>query len=138
MKYDFKKESDGISARVRLNKLIADQSTAELKKLNPTRTIRQNSYLHVCISLTAIEMGYSLAECKVHLKRKCSFMTYEKNGEKFLRRSSKMQTDELGKWIEFIRNYASINLGLYIPDADEYKMNMIYIDNQINQHKEYL
>ena len=121
MKYDLSKPTDLISVQVRLNKLKADGCVVELKKVMPLRSNQMNKYLHVCISLTAIEMGYSLDECKTHLKRKSSFMTYERNGEKFLRHSSKMQTDELGKWIEFIRNYAMINLGLYIPDADEYK-----------------
>lgn len=138
MKFDCSKSSDIIAVQVRLNKLKSEGCVVELKKVMPIRSNQMNKYLHVCISLTAIEMGYSLDECKTHLKRKCGFMRYEKNGEVFLRHSSKMQSDELGKWIEFIRNYAMINLGLYILDADEYKNNSASIDNFISSHKQYL
>lgn len=139
MKFDFSKEQDRIAAQVRLNKLKADGSVVELKKLNPRRTIPQNSYIHVLFSLFGIEFGYTLEESKTLLKRECPWMTYEKAGSKFkfLRHTSTMQTDELTKFIEWIRTY-SAQKGLYMPTPDEYREGQAYIDNMIESHKEYL
>lgn len=137
MKFDLSKEQDRISVQVRLNKLKADGSVVELKKLNPRRTIQQNSYIHVLFSLFGIEFGYTLDEAKTFLKRECHWMQYEKNGTKFLRHTSTMQTDELTKFIEWIRNY-SAQKGLYMPTPDEYREGQAYIDNMIESHKEYL
>lgn len=119
------------------DKLKLSNSKVELKKLGANRTIPLNSYLHVCISLFAIEYGYTLAEAKTMLKRLCDFMVYEKNGEKFLVETSKQNNEECSKFVEWIRNYSS-EQGLYIPDAEEYKANKFSIDREIDKHKTYL
>jgi len=137
VKYDLSKEVDRISVQVRLNKLKDTGAIVELKALKPQRTIQQNKYLHVLFSLFGIEFGYTLDEAKTLLKRECSFMTYEKNGKKFLRHTSKMQTDELTKFIDWFRTY-SAQQGLYLLTSEEYKYNSVSIDNEINRHKEYL
>ena len=118
-------------------KLKDSGSKIELKKINDKRSVNLNSYLHVCITLFAIEYGYTLEEAKTLLKRMCNFMTYEKNGSKFLKKTSKLDNSECSKFVEWIRNYAS-QQGLYIPDADEYKANRFTIDKEINNHKQYL
>ena len=137
MKYDLSKEQDKISAQVRLNKLNVDGNVIELTKVREKRTILQNKYLHICISLFGINFGYTLDEAKTLLKRECSWMTYEKNGKKFLRHTSQMQTDELTKFIDWLRTYSAQH-GYYILSADEYKYNSVSIDNEIERHKEYL
>lgn len=139
MKFDLSKEQDRISVQVRLNKLKADGSVIELKKLNPRRTLPQNSYIHVLFSLFGIEFGYTLDEAKTLLKRECPWMTYEKAGSKFkfLRHTSKMQTDELTKFIEWVRTY-SAQKGLYLMSPEEYLQNQASIDNLIESHREYL
>ena len=119
------------------DKLKLSNSKVELKKLGNKRSISINSYLHVCISIYAIEFGYTLAEAKTMLKRECEFMVYEKNGLKFLVETSKQNNDECSKFVEWIRNYSS-KQGLYIPDAEEYKENKFSIDREIDKHKTYL
>lgn len=137
MKYDLNKEQDRIAVQVRLNKLKGDGAMVELTKINPRRTILQNRYIHVLFALFGIEFGYTLDEAKTLLKRECSFMTYEKSGTKFLRHTSQMQTDELTKFIDWVRTY-SAQQGLYLPTPDEYREGQAYIDNQIESHSEYL
>jgi hypothetical protein len=137
VRYDLSKELDRISVQVKLNALKNKGAEIELKEIKPLRSLQANKYLHVCLALYGIEFGYTLEEVKTDMKRMCSFMTYEKNGKKFLRHTSKMQTDELTKFIEWIRTYSAQN-GLYIPSADEYKINRISIDNEIERHKEWL
>ena len=120
-----------------LSKLIEGKSKIELKKINAKRTLKLNAYLHVCITLYAIHFGYSLYEAKTFLKRECGFMMYEKKGVKYLMQTSKLDSLECSKFVEWIRNFSSQN-GCYIPDADEYKNNSYEIDKEINNHKQYL
>ena len=120
-----------------LLKLLEGKNKIELRKITAKRTLNLNKYLHICISLFAIEFGYTLEESKILLKRYCNFMIYEKNGVKFLKQTSKLDNKECSEFVEWIRNY-SANKGLYIPDAEEYKTNKFEIDKEINKHKEYL
>jgi hypothetical protein len=117
--------------------MVISKFKIELKRLIPNRSISLNSYLHVCISLFSIEFGYTLEESKTLLKRKCSFMIYDKNGLKFLKKTSMLNNQECSEFVEFIRNYAA-KQNLYIPNADEYKTNKFNIDKEINKNKEYL
>ena len=64
-------------------------------------------------------------------------MVYEKNGLKFLKKTSKLDNLECSKFVEFVRNYAGLQ-GLYIPTSEEYLTNNFNIDKQINNNKEYL
>lgn len=137
MKYDLSNSLDQNSAKTYFDKLILKNSKIELKAIQGKRSISINSYLHVCITLFAIEFGYTLAEAKVLLKRECGFMVYEKNGQRFLVETSKQNNEECSKFVEWIRNYAS-KQDLYIPDAEEYKQNKFSIDKEIDKHKVYL
>lgn len=136
MKYDLSEMLDAVKAQTRMNKLIEDKKPIELIEIRPKRSIKANSYLHVCISLFAIEYGYTLNEAKTLLKREGGLI-YEKEGQKFLKQTSKMDSKELSEFTEWIRNYAS-NQGLYIPSSEEYLANQINIDKTISQHKQYL
>ena len=137
MKFDLSNSLERNKSDTYYDKLKEDGSSIELKKLGMNRSISINSYLHVCISLFAIEYGYTLAEAKTMLKRECEFMVYEKNGQRFLIETSKQNNDECSKFVSWIRNYAG-KQGLYIPDAEEYKQNKFSIDREIDKHKTYL
>lgn len=137
MKYDLSKPMEANKARAKFDALAASLSMVDIKKIYPKRTIKQNAYLHVCITLYAIECGYTLEEAKTILKRECGFMTYEKKGQRFLKHTSMMDTEELTKFIEWIRTYAGRH-GIYIPTADEYIMHQYEIDKTISQNEEFL
>lgn len=137
MKFDTSIPEEKNKAFNYFNKLIQSNSVIEVKKVNINRTIKQNSYLHVCVSLFAIEFGYTLDESKTLLKRKCPFMVYDNKGDLFVKSTSKLDTVELTMFIEWIRNYSSEN-GFYIPSAEEYKLNRVAIDNEIEINKLYL
>lgn len=137
MKFDLDSSIDIMRFKERTNYLLSKRSKVELNQTRKSRTIKQNSYLHVCISLYAIEFGYTLNEAKTDLKRLCSFMVYEKNNSRYLKETKKLSTKELTDFIEWIRGY-SANNGLYIPDAEEYKTHKFSIDRDIDKHKQYL
>ena len=137
MKLDLQNPLDLQKFKTYANKLVTEKAKVELKKVSVNRSISLNSYLHVVITLFAIEYGYTLEEAKTLLKRLCGFMVYEKNGEKFLKKTSKLNNNDCSKFVEWIRNYAS-QQGLYILDAEEYKQNKFNIDKEINNFKQYL
>ena len=137
MLLDLNINEDLKKAELYFKTMVVSKFKIELKRILPNRSISINSYLHVCISLFSIEFGYTLEESKTLLKRKCSFMIYEKNGLKFLKKTSMLDNLECSKFVEFIRNYAA-QQNLYIPDAEEYKTNKFNIDKEINKNKEYL
>jgi hypothetical protein len=137
MLLDFANEIDVKRGENHLRKLIESKSKSEIKGISGKRTVKLNSYLHVCISLYSIHFGYTLNESKTDLKRLCSFMVYEKNGSKYLKETKKLNNDDCSKFVEWIRNFSSQN-GCYIPDAEEYKTNKYTIDKEINNHKQYL
>ena len=117
--------------------MLSKNKVIELKERKTKRTIKQNSYLHVIISLFSINIGYTLEEAKTHLKRHCNFMIYKKGGESFLKSTAVLDTKELTDFIEWIRNYSSEN-GFYLPSPEEYIENQVYINQEIERHKEYL
>lgn len=137
MKYSLSNQHELRLFKDKVNQLIEKLADVELKIVRKQRTIRQNSYLHVCITLFAIHFGYTIDEAKTLLKRKCGFMTYEKNGTKFLRSTVKLDTLEMIQLIDFIRTFASIE-GCYIPTSEEYLENKFFIDNEIELQKQYL
>lgn len=137
MKLDLSNDFEVNKAKTYFNTLLINKKKIELKEVKVNRTIKHNAYLHVCISLFAIEFGYALDEAKTLLKRECNFMMYEKNNILFLKKTSKMKSDKLSKFIDFIRNYSS-KQGCYIPTSEEYKENRFTIDKHIESNKTYL
>lgn len=136
MKYDLNNPIDVKKCDVRYQLLKNGHKRIELTEIRGKRTIRQNSYLHVVISLFAIDTGHTLDEAKTLLKR-MSNLYYEKNGVKFLKKTSQMDTKELTDFIDFIREKAALN-GCYIPTAEEYLTQQFNIDQEILIHKKYL
>lgn len=137
MLYNLKDIVQSNDAKIKLRQLIEEGCWIELTKKKEKRTIKSNAYLHIAISLFAINFGYTLDEAKTLLKRECNFMVYEKNGIKFLRRTRDLNTTEASDFISWIRNYSGQN-GFYILSSEEYKNNSYAIDKEINKHKQYL
>ena len=103
MKYDLTKDTEVKRLKRRLEFLLEKESKVELKEIRKTRTLSQNAYLHVVITLYGIEYGYTIEESKTLLKRTCEFMAYEKNGNKFLKTTRGMDTKEMTEFIESAR-----------------------------------
>ena len=74
MIYDTSQELEVNKLLSRLDALLSKKCIIELKEKKKARTVSQNSYLHVCITLFAIESGDNLEDAKQLLKRACHFM----------------------------------------------------------------
>lgn len=123
-------------------KLLESKAKVELRKITTPKSINQNGYLHVVITLWAIHFGYTLLEAKVYLKRQYdaahpgSFL-YEKNGDRFLRSTASLDTAHTAHFITWIRTQSSMQ-GHYIHTAEEYLIHKFKVDNHIKSHQEYL
>ena len=137
MKYDLSKQTDVNKAKFKFEQLIEGKSKIELTKKRESRTLDQNSYLHVCITLYGINSGHTIAEAKTLLKRECDFMRYKKNDITFLVETSKSDTKLVSQFTEWIRNHAAQE-GCYIPTPEEYITNRFEIEREIEACKVYL
>jgi hypothetical protein len=137
MIYDTSKELEVNKLLSRLDALLSKKCIIELKEKKKSRTLSQNAYLHVCITLFAIESGDNLEDAKQLLKRACHFM-HTFDGDKIkTKQTSKLDTKQMTDFIEWIRTFSAMQ-GNYIPTADEYIQNKFAIDSEINKFKEYL
>lgn len=141
MKFDLSKDIDRKKATTRLDALIKKGAKAEIKEHRGVRSVNQNSYLHVCIGMVALETGYTIEEAKTELKREFSktergrFSLYEKNGKKFLMSTALYDSKQMTNFIEFIRDLASEQLGCYIPTSEEYLTLQFEIDKELEKLK---
>lgn len=103
----------------------------ELQEKKPLRTRSQNSYLHVVLSYFASAYGVSAEFVKErYFKRLCNphlFLVYTTDpmtGERveWLRSSAQLTTAELTVAIERFRIWSAMEAGIYIPEANEYKL----------------
>jgi hypothetical protein len=125
-------------------KLLLDQeATVELKKVIGRRTLSQNAFLHVLITLYGINFGLKIEEAKVLLKRECPFMRYTKQiGEDrepvvFLKQTRDLDKRELGEFIEWIYTHAAQQM-CPLPELEDYKANKPTFDAVIRSHRAYL
>lgn len=136
MKFNLSNNLERRKAELYFSKLCEDMKKIELKEIKNIRSLSQNAYFHVVVSLFGIEFGYTKEEAKTLLKR-VNGLVYEKNNKQFLKRTRDMKSNELSDFIEWIRNYSS-NQGCYIPTSKEYIENRFEIDKQIETNKAYL
>jgi len=137
MIYDLSNNIDKNKAAYKFHKMVEEGKVIELTTKKKKRTINQNKYLHVAITLFAIEVGYTLEEAKTVLKRECSFMRYDKEDHVFLKRTRDLNTTELAEFLEFIIQFAA-KMFITIPSSEGYISNQIDIDRHISHNKTYL
>lgn len=128
-----------------VNKLYAAKVVVEVKKINPKRSLAQNSYLHVILGYFASQYGCSLDEAKIdYFKRLCNKDMFEetvtnKAGKevKRLRSSSDLTTAEMTLAIERFRNWSAAEGGIYLPSPNEGDM-IIYARQEVERNQQFL
>lgn len=131
MKFNLSKEIDQKRAKVYFDKLMQKGNKIELKKFAEGRTVSQHKYLHICLTMFGQETGYTCDEAKeLFTDMLPELMIYEKNGRKFRRSTSDLSKEEISVLIDKIRNESLRELGLYIPDSEEYLIHKFEIEKQ--------
>jgi hypothetical protein len=121
MRYNLKGEVQRDKAKAYLEKLSAKGAQCEIVEKRKPRTQSQNGYYYALIALFAVETGYTKEEAHTLVKRKMG-LVYEKNGQKFLKSTAKLDTKEMAAFTEKFRNWSASN-GIYLPGPDEYWHN---------------
>jgi len=107
-----------------LNEKICELTVKEYKK---QRSNEANRYYWGVVLKIILEETYGQwdDEDELHEFLKAMFLKKHKviKGKKytFIKSSSKLKTDEFYEFIEKCKRWASIELGLYIPDAEKIK-----------------
>lgn len=132
MKLDLTNSFDQSKAKAYLDKLIQSGAKCEIKKFKEQRTIRQNSFLHVCLGYFCAETGYSIEEAKeLYSHQLPELLRYEKNGISFRRSTADLDSKEMTILIDKIREMSLNELGLYIPTSEEFLINRFQIEREL-------
>lgn len=113
-------------AITRIKKLLENKAVIEIIEKKPTRTIKQNRYLHLILGFFASETGYTLEEVKQEIFKKVVNAALFYEGEigelvsiQRWRSSADLDTLEMTQAIEKFRDYSSAEAGIYLPSPDE-------------------
>ncbi len=132
MKLDLSKEIDRQKANAYFLKLLSEKAKIEIKKFAKPRSISQHGYLHVCLAYFCLETGYSIEESKdVFAGMLPDLMQYEKNGMRFRKSTSDLNTEEMNTLIDTIRSFCNDHFGLYIPTPEQYYADKFSIDREL-------
>lgn len=143
--YNGSKPIDQQRAIEKLKFLIKHEKVFELTEKKKTRSISQNSYLHLIFSWVAYETGYTTEEVKQEIFKKIvnpdTFYDGEVNkGLVVLQRwrsTADLKTDEMNLCINRFRDYCNTEAGIYIPEPRE----LAFLDEikfKIKDNKEFL
>lgn len=110
-----------------------------------TRTLRQNSYLHLLIGIIAIEAGTTLEDAKETYFKRCAnpriFIRVYHDAllnidREYLRSTRDLQKWEMSDAIDGFKRWAS-EQGIYLPDPDETEI-IASATSKIEKLKNYL
>lgn len=148
MIYNPKSQFEANKARKRLEQLIERGKPFELTDITK-RSTSQNSYLHLCLGLVALELGYTLEYVKLNIFKmtwlRDMFYVEEPNrktGEMYyrVRSSAELSKEEMSKAIEVLIEKSSSVCGIVLPNpADKsYQDDFILIQREVYKNQEYL
>lgn len=129
----------------RYMQLRTKRAVIDMKEKRPRRSLNQNNYLHLIIGYFALEYGCSASEVKVkYYKEACNGDIFKvkrmnRRGQMvpYLRSSADLKTDEMSLSIERFRNWASAEVGIYLPAPHEADF-LLYIEQELERAKEWI
>jgi hypothetical protein len=137
VKFNFANQPEVLRARDYLEQLIVAGGLAEVKRIQPKRSLAQNNYLHLLIGAFAAHFGYTAEEAKqIYKELSPTIYRYEKRGRVFWRSSTDLNKEEMSVSIDRFRE-ASNKHGYPLPLATDQGW-LQEIENLIEQSKYYL
>lgn len=145
MIYNTSNPLDKANFLLRAKKLAESGKVIELTEKKPRRSLPQNKYLHVILAYFGAQTGNTLEWVKHQYYKKLvnpDLFIREKEDKylgriKVLRSSADLDTSEFSLSIERFRNWASQEVGIYIPSADE-AILIHQMEIEIERSKEFL
>lgn len=136
MKFDLTLTHDRTKFIQNTLRLLRKSAKVDQIEKFPGRTVKQNAYFHVLVTYIAVETGESIERTKRMLKRqRLDVFGFVEDGFTHLRSSADLSTKEMSDMCEWIRDWASIELGSYLPTPDEYKQNWFEIERELERKK---
>lgn len=137
MKYNLANIDEAQAAFNYLTDLIGLEAIAELKKVDPKRSLNQNNYLHLLLTAFGINFGYTLEEAKLIYKQLNSgIYEYTKKKRIFWKSSAELTTEEMTKSIEILRQWSD-KAGFTLPEATDQGW-LREIENEAERERFYL
>jgi len=131
MIFDKNKKSEAIDY---LNSLLDKGKKVTVDWIKPLRSNSENRYMHgVVFSIFAIHLGWTLDEAKQYFKK--TFLSYEKDGVRFVKETKKLNVQEMEIFLECCRVHAVKEHDCYIPVPNEVTQEML---EEIYKHEKYL
>lgn len=127
MLYNLSSQFEAQQARTRLEMLIKRGCIIELTEKKPRRSLQANKYLHVILAYFASQIGETTEYVKQkYYKALVNPQTFIREREdrflgkvRYLRSSAELDSAEFALTIDRFRNWASMEVGIYIPSPDE-------------------
>lgn len=104
-----------------LSKLEGKRITVEVSAWRKSRSAMQNRYLHgVVLPILGEDLGYYKDEMKAALCHKFLSSVDDKTGLMRIRGTSDLSTAEFEEFMTRVREWAAVELGIFIPLPGEY------------------
>jgi hypothetical protein len=130
------KGSEVLKAMEKVNDYCKDEDVKYIllcEKAKQKRSLAQNRYYWgVLVKMLSDYTGFTSNE--MHQVLGNQLWSYEKDGRKFIRSTTDMDTKEFSDKIEEARVFAQDNIGVYIPEPNEVT-NEMWMMLQPNDHK---
>ena len=137
MKYNLANKDEKKQAFSYFMTLANKKLFVEVKKINPSRTLSQNSYLHLLITAFSAHFGYTLEEGKqIYKELNTKVYRYEKKGRVFWKSSADLNKEEMAFTIDKLMQ-KSAEAGYTLPEAENQEW-LMELENEISKAKMYL
>lgn len=146
MIYHLSNDLDRQQIKIKLDHLINNGKVVELTEKKKKRSISQNSYLHLILSVYAIETGMDLEYVKQTVFKAIvnpvifkAEATNKITGEicEYYCSSASLNTHEMTVCIDRFRNHASHELGIYLPEPSDLAA-IAQMEREISRNQQYL
>ena len=143
MIYNLSNRIEKEQAKTRFEYLLSKDKTIEIIEKRKTRSISQNSYLHLILSAFGLEFGYTAKEVKQYFFKELVNSDIFNDGEKHglltvqsWRSTGALNSKEMTTAIDRFLNYSAKN-GYRLPEPED----LIWINelkNNVENNKKYL
>lgn len=112
-----------------------DFYTIEIVRSKRKRSLNQNKYYWgVVVKIVSMHTGYTADEAHQELAR--MFLSYDNNGKKFVRSTTKLTTWEFEQYLDKVRAWAQKEMDCHIPMPNEIT-DEIYVElNNMHERHE--
>lgn len=136
MKFNLENKPEKDAAFALLTELTAKKKVVDIKRVVPTRTLKQNAYLHLLIGLFGEHFGYLPEEAKqVYKEINSDIYRYEREvrgvTRTYWRTSADITKEQMAKSIDRLM-IASASQGFELPAAEDHGFVM-YAQNQLEK-----